>query len=70
MLTSTRAVEEVRALLSRELPRKHSIEYNGRTYWTVPHQSPMGTRYNVQIEDRWYSELTFSGLAAVIAYDQ
>ena len=69
-LTSTHAVEEVRALLNKELPRKHSIEFNGRTYWIVPHQSPMGTRYNAQIENRWYSELTLSGLAAVIAYDQ
>lgn len=68
--TSTQLVELVRAQLLRELPRKHTIVYEGRTYWVVPHQAPMGTRYNLQIDDRWYSELTLSGLAAVIAYDQ
>lgn len=68
--TSITAMETVRAILLRDLPHKHEIKVNGKSYWTVPHVTTEGNRYNLQIEDRYYRDLTLSSLALVIANDQ
>lgn len=68
---TTSALEYARAIVFRAIQaNQHSVTYRNRTYWFVPHQSPDGLRYNLQIDDRWYTELTISSLAATIAYDQ
>lgn len=75
--TNTAKVEDIRAILAREInPHKPAITIGDRTFYIVPHTSTEGrvavTRYNLELRDytpvRRYEELTLSGLAAVIAH--
>lgn len=67
--TSTQTIETIRAILAKELPYSRTFVVNGRTYHTVGHQTSEGTRYNLQIGNRFYQDLTISGMAAAISVD-
>lgn len=67
--TTTATIEAIRRIVNARLPYYHNFTYNGKTYFTVPHKSPDGLRYNLQIGNRFYRELTISGIAAAVAAD-
>lgn len=69
MSITTSIIETIRHIVASRLPYYHSFEYNGKTYYTVPHQSREGLRYNLQIGNKYYKELTISGIAAAVAAD-
>lgn len=66
--TSTQVIEIIRAHLVKSLPKYHYASVNGIKFYPVGHDTPVGTRYNMQVGKRYYQELTLSGVAAAI-YD-
>ena len=64
---TTTTLEGIRSQLAKELPYARHVTFGKRTYFTLPYTTPDGVRYNVQVDRRYYQNLTLSALAAVIA---